>query len=362
VDEFRKGALVEKIAKRIRDTASGKEGYTMMDVCGTHTMSIFRFGLKSLIPKNISLVSGPGCPVCVTPNSFLDKAIELAKRKNTIIATFGDMLRVPGSYSSLEKERARGASVRVVYSTLDALALARAHPTGDVIFLGIGFETTAPTVAQSILIAKKEGLKNYSVLCGHKTMPLALAALAGSGDVDIYGFILPGHVSAITGSRIYGFLAGRYSKRCVIAGFEPLDIMQGILMLILQKHPKVEIQYKRVINERGNLRARQSMNEVFQESDSAWRGMGIVKKSGLKIRPRYVDFDAEARFKPRLKETRENKLCRCGDVLRGIKTPLDCALFARVCSPENPIGACMVSSEGTCAAYYRYGTHNAVAR
>lgn len=328
--------------------------YNFMDVCGTHTMSIFRFGLRDVLPKNINLISGPGCPVCVTPNSFLDKAIALANLKDVLITTFGDMLRVPGSYSSLEMERAKGRSIRIVYSTLDALDMARKNPEKKIIFLGIGFETTAPTVAQSIIIARKEGLKNYFILCGHKTMPRALDVLARDRKTKIDGFLLPGHVSAIIGSRPYEFLSRRYKKRCVIAGFESSDIMQAIAMLMAQKEPKVEVQYKRVINKAGNILAQKSIAEVFEDADSVWRGMGSIKKSGLRIRKKYSAFDAELVFRPKTKPTKENKGCICGDVLKGARTPLECGLFGKACTPEEPVGSCMVSSEGTCAAYYRY--------
>lgn len=354
VDEFRDGKLIAKAAREIRESVEEVRTYNLMEVCGTHTMAIFRFGLKTILPSNINLISGPGCPVCVTPNEFIDKAIALSRRKDIIIATFGDMLKVPGSYSSLEKERAGGSSVKMVYSPIDALDLAKRNPDKDVVFLGIGFETTAPTVAQSILMAKKEGLKNYSVLCGHKTMPEALNVMTDDPKLDVDAFLLPGHVSAIIGVKPYAFLAKR-GKRCVVAGFEPLDIMQAILMLIKQKRPSVEIQYTRIIRRGGNALAKNSIKKVFEEKASVWRGIGKIRNSGLEIRDEFSAFDADLKFKPKPGRPIENSECICGDVIKGISSPLGCRLFGKACKPEHPIGACMVSSEGTCAAYYKYG-------
>ncbi len=354
IDEFRNRTLIDKLAKEIRRAVEPDRTYNFMEVCGTHTMNIFRFALKDSLPKNINLISGPGCPVCVTPNEFIDKTVYLAGQKDLIIATFGDMFKVPGSRSSLEKEKARGARIKMVYSSIDALSLAKSDPDKEVVFLGIGFETTVPTVAESILIARREKIKNYSVLCGHKTMPEALKVLAEDKDVKIEGFLLPGHVSAIIGSKPYEFLAGKFNKKCVISGFEPIDILQALLMLIKQKMPKVEIQYTRIINKNGNRVAQKNIDKVFEEHSSVWRGLGVIKKSGLEIRKEYSGFDAEDKFNPHSGKAKENKGCICGGVLRGVKTPPDCKLFGRICNPENPVGACMVSSEGTCAAYYKY--------
>jgi len=353
VDEFRNRHIIDKLAVAIRDAVEDRT-YNIMEVCGTHTMNIFRFGLKDILPKNIRLISGPGCPVCVTPNEFIDKAIWLANRDDVIIATFGDMFKVPGSRSSLEKEKARGARIKMVYSSIDALSLAKSNPDKEVVFLGIGFETTVPTVAQSILIAKKENIKNCSVLCGHKTMPEALKVLAEDKDVNIDGFLLPGHVSTIIGSKPYEFLAKKFGKKCVIAGFEPVDILQAILMLIRQKTPKVEIQYTRITDESGNALAQKRIEKVFRKTRSAWRGIGLIDGSGLEIRNEFSEFDAESKFNPKVEDPMEDKGCFCGQILRGMKTPFDCRLFGKVCKPENPVGACMVSSEGTCAAYYKY--------
>ena len=351
IDEFRNRGLIAKEAALIRARVDGQ--YRFMEVCGTHTMSIFRFGLRQLLPPGIELLSGPGCPVCVTPNGYLDKAIAIAREKSVIITTFGDMLRVPGSRSSLEIEKAGGCDIRAVYSTTDALEIAGKNPTKEIVFLGVGFETTTPTVAQSIIIAKKSGIKNYSVLSAHKTMPEALGSLAGSG-LNVDGFILPGHVAAITGTGPYRFLAKILKKRCVVSGFEPLDILQSILILIKQKNPNVEIQYKRITTPGGNPKARAAIYKVFDKCASVWRGIGNVPDSGLKIKKAYADFDAEVKFSPKVAPPKENRRCRCGDVLKGLIAPTECSLFAKACTPQRPVGACMVSSEGACAAYYKY--------
>jgi len=355
VNEFRDRKLIDKVADQIRRAVDPDRAYNIMEVCGTHTVSIFRFGLRDILSSNIRLISGPGCPVCVTPNEFIDKAIAIANMKDVIIATFGDMLKVPGSRSSLEKEKANGCDIRIVYSSLDALQIARKNPNKEVVFLGIGFETTAPTVAQSILIAKKESLGNYSVLCGHKTMPEVMEALVHDKLIKVDAFLLPGHVSAIIGMHPYEFLSKVYKKSCVISGFEPIDILQSILMVIKQAKPKVEIQYNRIIEKNGNPLARNSINKVFEKSSSVWRGIGPVKKSGLKIRRAYKEFDAELKFNPIIEAPKDNIRCFCGYILKGLKTPRDCPSFGKACTPENPAGACMVSSEGTCAAYYRCG-------
>jgi hydrogenase expression/formation protein HypD len=329
VDEYRDRKLIAKVAGLIRE-ACGRKAYTFMEVCGTHTMAIARFGLRDLLPENVRLISGPGCPVCVTPVSYVDKAIAIARMDGVTVATFGDMMRVPGSRSSLEKEK-------------------------QIVFLGVGFETTAPTVAASVIAAKREALGNYSVLSAHKTMPEAIEALLVGRDVAVDGFILPGHVSAVIGTRPYARIAGRYGKRCVIAGFEPLDVMEAILMLVRQSRPKVEIQYRRVMSSSGNRMAMKDMALVFQKTDAVWRGIGRIADSGLRIRKGYARFDAERRFRPRSGSGREPKGCICGDVLKGLSAPRDCRLYGRSCTPDHPVGACMVSGEGTCAAYYRYG-------
>lgn len=328
-----------------------------MEVCGTHTMVAFRTGLRQLLPANVKLISGPGCPVCVTDTNYIDAAVELCRRPDLILATFGDFLRVPGSESSLERERATGANVRVVYSPTDALVLARECPSKQVVFLGVGFETTAPTVAWSIWRASRDGLDNYSVLCAHKTMPRVMEALLKDQQVKIDGFLCPGHVSVITGAGMYRFIGERYGIPCVVSGFEAWDILKSIAMLLQQladNRSEVEVEYSRSVSERGNIAAQQLMDEVFEPADASWRGIGTIPQSGLTIRSRYARFDAARTHNVRLGEAHVLPGCRCGDVLRGVLTPLECKLFGHGCTPVRPIGPCMVSSEGVCAAYYRY--------
>jgi len=356
LDEYRNPELAKKIISSIQ-TESDRD-IRLMEVCGTHTVAIFRSGIKSILPDNISLISGPGCPVCVTPNQEIDTAIEIAKSDDVILTTFGDMIRVPGSYSSLEKERANGADVRVVYSSLDALSIANQNPDRKVVLLGIGFETTSPTIAGAILSAQKEGVKNFFVLSSHKLIPPAMKLLLEAGEVKIDGFICPGHVSTIIGSQAYEFIPKKYGVPCVIAGFEPLDILQTILMLIRQikeGKPRVEIGYKRAVRPEGNIIALNILKEVFEVSDTRWRGLGIVPSSGLAIRDKYSQFNTNRLFDVRVESKDEPKGCLCGEVLRGVNMPLECAFFANTCTPDDPIGPCMVSSEGTCSAYYKYG-------
>ncbi len=328
-----------------------------MEVCGTHTMAVFRYGIKALLPKNLHLLSGPGCPVCVTANDYIDKAIAYAHQDKTILVTFGDMMKVPGSRSSLSEEASEGAHIRVVYSSLEALEIARKNPSYRVIFLGIGFETTAPTIAASILMASEEKISNYLILSGHKIMPPAMRALVENHQIRIDGFLCPGHVSAITGSKIYEFLAREYRIPCVVAGFEPLDILESIRLLLGQiksGQARVENEYRRAVTYEGNLKAQQLMEKVFTKQTTSWRGIGKIPQSGLKIRQNYASFDVEAQFPIKIKESEDYPGCICGDILRGLKTPPDCSLFKKVCSPSRPLGACMVSSEGTCAAYFKY--------
>jgi len=321
-------------------------------------MAIFRYGLRTLLPPNIRLLSGPGCPVCVTPNRYIDQAIAYVRESHVILTTFGDMMKVPGSSSSLDKERAGGHDVRVVYSTLQALKIAVDNPGRRVIFLGVGFETTSPTVAASMVKAEKEGIDNYLVLCAHKLIPPAMEALVSTPELKVDGFLCPGHVSTIIGSEPYKPIAGNYHIPCVIAGFEPLDILQAVYMLISQVEKgkaEVEIQYRRSVREEGNPRALSLLGEVFEVGDTSWRGLGTIPNSGFKIRKAYGRLDAERNMKVEVEKTKETPGCICGDILRGVKMPQDCRLFKRTCRPENPLGACMVSSEGTCAAYYKYG-------
>ena len=356
IDEFRDRKVCEQLAKEISNRAIKKD-ITLMEVCGTHTMAIFRYGIKSFLPSNIALLSGPGCPVCVTPNSEIDKAIAFSRKEEVIITTFGDMLKVPGSRSTLAREKSLGSDIRIVYSPVDALKIAGENPDRIVIFLGIGFETTVPTVAATIKDAKNKKFKNFFVLCCHKLIPPAIKVVLESGEVLIDGFLLPGHVSIITGTGVYKFIAKNYNKGCVVSGFEPVDILQAILMLVKQINEgnySVENQYTRSVKEEGNLYAKQLMNEVFEPVDSEWRGIGIIPGSGLKLKEKYTQFDAN-NISVKVEPVEENSECICGEILRGVKTPLDCSLFGVECLPENPKGPCMVSSEGTCAAFYKYG-------
>lgn len=356
IDEFRNAGIATKITELIQREARSLKPVSFMEVCGTHTMAVERFGIRKTLPDNVRLISGPGCPVCVTPKNYIDKAIAMADIENIIVFSFGDMLKVPGTSSSLLKQRSKG-KVRIVYSSLDAVQFAEKNQDKKIIFLGIGFETTVPTVAASIKYAKKKKLKNFFIYSGHKIMPPAMELLAKDKEVSIKGFLCPAHVSAIIGMKSYGIICKRYNIPCVISGFEPLDILQSILMLIRQvksKKAKVENQYNRVVKASGNIMALRLIHEVFSINDSDWRGIGIIKNSGLVLSKRYRDFDAEKNMDLPDVKTSVDKGCICGSVLKGIKTPLDCKLFSKKCSPNNPYGACMVSSEGTCAAYYRY--------
>jgi hydrogenase expression/formation protein HypD len=353
--EYRDPDLSRKIIEQIK--IAGQKKIHLMEVCGTHTVSIFRNGIRSLLPEPISLLSGPGCPVCVTAQNEIDAFIELAKLDDAVITTFGDLIRVPGGNSSLQKEQAKGRDVRVVYSTFDAIEIAKKNPDKKVIFLGVGFETTAPTIAASILAARDLNLKNYFVISAHKLLPPALIALAENKETKIDGFILPGHVSVIIGVKAYSSFFEKYNIPCVIAGFEPIDILQAILTLTEQiedETPKLENAYKRAVNFDGNPKALSTMDAVFETADATWRGLGVIPLSGLKIRKEFEAFDAQKVFKIELAESKEPKGCACGEILLGLKTPPQCPLYKKTCTPTHPVGPCMVSSEGTCAAYYRY--------
>ena len=356
VEDVRDRQLAERLSKAIENTA-GSTRYKLMEVCGTHTMAVHKHGLHSMIPESIELVSGPGCPVCVTNNDYIDFAVAVCRLPEHVVVTFGDMMRVPGSTSSLSEEKSRGADVRLVYSPTDAVEMAAKEKDSMFMFLGIGFETTAPLVAASILEAQRRGLENYCVLPGHKTMPEPMELLASSPDLKIDGFMCPGHVSTIIGTAPYEPVAREYKKPCVIAGFEPLDILHAVRMLVVQltSHvSKVEVQYSRVTRREGNRKALEILDCVFEKCDSDWRGLGCIKDSGLAIRPEFSQFDANCRVDAVVEPTREPKGCRCGEVLKGIIRPYECDLFAKDCTPENPIGACMVSREGSCRAYYQY--------
>lgn len=342
-------AIIKEIKKYTRPLA-------FMEVCGTHTMTISRYGLRGLLPENIRLLSGPGCPVCVTATRDIDTAIAFARIPGLILTTFGDMIRVPGSYSNLQKERADGKDVRVVYSILEALEIARQNPDRQVVFYAVGFETTAPSTAFGLIEAKNAKLENFSVICMHKTLPNALRALLNSGELGIDGFLLPGHVSAIIGVKAYDFLAEEYAIGGTVTGFEPLDILSAILKLIRQQEtmPSIDNEYRRVVREEGNMAALQGMRQVFEACDSEWRGLGLIPGSGLAINADWQAYDARRRFEVTVDEPVEHIGCACGEILRGIKLPAECAMFGTACTPENPVGPCMVSSEGSCAAYYRY--------
>ena len=329
----------------------------LMEVCGTHTMAIARSGIKKLLPAGVELISGPGCPVCVTAQEDIDKAVALAGIKGVTMVTFGDMLRVPGSVSSLEEAKRAGADVRIVYSSLDALAIAEEEPSRKVVFMGVGFETTSPTVAATILEAERRGLKNFFVISCFKQLFPALEAITTSKKMKIDGFICPGHVSVITGSHPYEEFVKEYQKPCVITGFEEADILKGIECLVRQVKrgiSKVEIEYGRAVEKKGNEKAKHVLWSVFESKDADWRGLGKIKKSGLGLKGKYNRFDAEAEFKIKIGKPVEPKGCLCGEVLQGIKSPTDCGLFGKKCTPRRPVGPCMVSSEGTCAAYYKY--------
>jgi len=355
-DEYRDAELGKKLVDRIQQNS--KKRMRLMEFCGGHTIVIFKYGIRQLLPPTVEMLSGPGCPVCVTANEDLDKAIALSQLPDVIITTFGDLLKVPGSYSSLQQARAEGNDIRIVYSALEALDITRENPEQRVIFIGIGFETTAPTIAASILQAEQESLKNYHVLSLHKLTPPVIKALLNSGETKIDGIVCPGHVSTIIGSNPYQFIAAKYGIACVVSGFEPLDILLCISMLIEQieqEQPEVAIAYRRAVRPRGNEQALKLIEQVFETCPATWRGIGSIPDSGLRIKQEYRSFDAEQVFDIPRVESREPAGCLCGDILRGVKVPLDCKLFKTTCTPEHPVGPCMVSSEGTCAAYYHYG-------
>jgi hydrogenase expression/formation protein HypD len=358
VDEFRNIKLVKKVADKIKAVTPARQ-VNIMEVCGTHTQNFFRFGLDKILPQNLRLISGPGCPVCVSSQEYIDSAIKLTQQKNTIILTFGDMLRIPGTSSTLEKERARSGNVRVVYSPLDSLNIAKAHPAKSIIFLAVGFETTAPTIALSILGAGKEKLKNLFFLCALKLIPPAMEHLSKDKRLKLNAFLCPGHVSSIIGTKPYEFIAKRYRIGCCVAGFEPLDILEGIYFLMEQAvkdKPAVDNQYIRAVKKEGNPTAQKILARVFQIGDASWRGFGVIPKSGLFLRKRFFRFDAEREFKISRSAEHEaqNRRCKCGDVLKGLILPVACPLFAVACTPDNPVGPCMVSHEGACNAYFKY--------
>jgi hydrogenase expression/formation protein HypD len=366
IDEFRDGEVARTIADKIANEVASDRDYSFMEFCGGHTHAISRYGLTDLLPNNVRMVHGPGCPVCVLPIGRVDLAIRLALDQGVILCTYGDTLRVPASNQlSLMKAKARGGDIRMVYSTADALQIARDNPGREVVFFAIGFETTTPPTAVAIQQAQAQQLANFSVLCCHVLTPAAISNILESpevrqyGTVPLDGFIGPAHVSTVIGSRPYEFFAEEYRKPVVIAGFEPLDVMQAILMLVRQVNEgraEVENEFSRAVSRDGNRKAQDRVAEVFElRREFEWRGLSVVPYSALRIRAKYASFDAERRFKLTYTSVPDNKACECGAILRGVKRPQDCKIFGTVCTPENPIGSCMVSSEGACAAHYTYG-------
>ena len=358
VDEFRNGNLARRMATEITNISKGQK-FKFMEVCGGHTHTIFKHGIEDILPENIELIHGPGCPVCVLPMGRIDDAIAIAKTEGTIFTTFGDMMRVPGSQGSLLDAKAAGADVRFIYSPLVALKIARQNPKKEVVFFAIGFETTAPSTAVTLLQAKNEDIHNFSVFCNHVTIIPTIKAILDSPDLRLDGFIGPGHVSMVIGLRTYQFIARDYQKPVVISGFEPLDIIQSILMLLKQYQTGkvvVENQYKRVVRPEGNLKSLEVIAQTMElRPYFEWRGLGFITHSALKIRSDFVQWDAEERFEVPGLQVADPKACQCGEVLKGVIKPWECKVFGTACTPETPIGSCMVSPEGACAAYFNYG-------
>jgi hydrogenase expression/formation protein HypD len=358
VDEFRDPELITKASEEIRRLAERERHYRIMEICGGHTHAIYRFGLKDILPDNIELIHGPGCPVCVLPMGRIDDGLAIAQKGDAIFAAFGDMMRVPGTHGSPFEHKARGTDVRIVYSPADALQIARKNPERHVIFFAIGFETTAPSTALTLIRAKREGVHNFSVFCNHVTIVPAIRAILDSPDMRLDAFIGPGHVSTVIGCRPYEWIARAEGKPVVTSGFEPLDLLQSIVMLLRQLRAgeaKVENQYKRVVPWEGNLAALKAMAEVFElRPHFEWRGLGFISQSALRIRKEYAEWDSEQRFDVPETRVADPKAAQCGEVLKGVLKPAQCKLFGKECTPEHPIGALMVSSEGSCAAYYNY--------
>ena len=372
IDEFRDGEVAQKLAVAIRREARADRRYHFMEFCGGHTHAISRYGVSDLLPDNVKMIHGPGCPVCVLPIGRVDQAIQLALDQGVTLCTYGDCLRVPASHGlSLLKAKARGADIRMVYSSADAVALAQKNPDKQIVFFAIGFETTTPPTAVAIKQAAALELSNFSVLCYHVLTPSAIASILESpevrqwGTVPLDGFIGPAHVSTVIGSRPYEFFAEEYRKPVVIAGFEPLDVMQAIRMLIRQVNEgraEVENEFSRAVDRNGNRKAQQLVGEVFEmRKQFEWRGLNVLPYSALRIRSAFAEFDAEKRFPLGYQSVPDHKACECGAILRGVKRPQDCKIFGTVCTPENPVGSCMVSSEGACAAHYTYGRYKDVA-
>ena len=364
VDEFRDPHKAQALAREIRELMRSIERtrarpLQIMEVCGGHTHTIFRYGIAQLLPDSVELVHGPGCPVCVLPMGRVDDCVALAERPQVIFATFGDAMRVPGSRKSLLRAKADGADVRMVYSPLDALALARENPRREVVFFGLGFETTMPSTAMTVLQARDEGIGNFSLFCNHITIIPTLQALLDAPEMDLDGFLGPGHVSMVIGSRPFGFVARKYRRPLVVSGFEPLDVLQSLWMVVKQLAEgrcEVENQYERVVSEGGNAAALDAVRQVFELRESfEWRGLGPVEHSGVRVREEFARFDAERRFALGSVAVADPEACQCGEVLKGVLRPHECRLFGTACTPHTPVGALMVSSEGACAAQYQYG-------
>jgi hydrogenase expression/formation protein HypD len=357
-DPAKAQALLKQIEKVTRQLAPTRP-IKIMEICGGHTHAIFKSGLESLLPEEIELVHGPGCPVCIMPRGKLDEAIAIAQNPDVILTTFGDAMRVPGSKQNLLQAKALGADIRLVYSPLDSLKIAQANPNKEIVFFGIGFETTAPSTALTVLQAEKEGIKNFSLFCNHVRVVPAMEALLENPDLQLDGFVGPGHVSMVIGTEPYEIIAKKYHKPLVVAGFEPLDVLQALWMVLQQLAEgrcEIENQYTRLVQNSGNAIALQAMNQVFEVREQfEWRGLGDIPQSGLKMRPEYADFDAEVKFPVSYQAVADHKACQCGEILKGVLKPWQCKVFGTACTPENPLGACMVSSEGACAAYYKYG-------
>jgi hydrogenase expression/formation protein HypD len=358
VDEFRDPAMIARTSEEIRRIADASRHYRIMEVCGGHTHAIYRFGLKDLLPPNIELIHGPGCPVCVLPMGRIDDGLQLADREDVVFAAFGDMMRVPGTHGSPLAHKAKGKDVRIVYSPADALKLAVQNRDRHVMFFAIGFETTAPSTALTLMRAKAQGIKNFSVFCNHVTIIPAIRAILDSPDMRLDGFIGPGHVSTVIGCRPYEWVAKDAGKPIVVSGFEPLDLLQSILMVLRQLNegePRVENQYGRVVPWEGNRAALRAMAEVFElRPYFEWRGLGFISQSALRLSERYAEWDAERLFQVAGVRVTDPKAAQCGEVLKGVLKPVQCKLFGRECTPEHPVGALMVSAEGSCAAYYNY--------
>ncbi len=356
LDEFRDASLAKPLVAKLEKAVT--KPLRVMEICGSHTMAIFRNGIRSILPEGLQLISGPGCPVCVTSAPHMDAFIAMADMPGIRVAIFGDLFRVPGTKGSLSNASSRGAKVDVVYSPMDALQIAKNNPSEHVVFLGVGFETTTPGIAATILAAKNDNVKNFSVFSTQKTMGPPMKALLSDPDLKIDGLLCPGHVSSIIGAKFWEPLAADYKLACVVAGFETADLLNALILLARQvatEDFKVENTYTRAVSYEGNARAMKMVDEIFEPADMNWRGLGVIPNSGLKIREKYADFDAEVKFDITLPEVDEAKGCMCGQILKGLNIPPECPLFAKRCTPANPIGPCMVSSEGTCAAYHKYG-------